>query len=197
MSKKIAITGGIGSGKSTVSNILRDKGYPVYSCDEIYAELTRSKAYINEIAKAFPAAIKQGEIDKKSLAEIIFTNEQERIRLNKIAHPLVMNMLLKRMNENQSNVIFAEVPLLLEGNFENLFDQTIVVLRNLEDRIHSVCVRDGISSEKAMERLNAQFNYDDIQSKNRLQKIGAILIENKGDLSSLEHSVEIALKGVM
>ena len=197
MSKKIAITGGIGSGKSTVSNILRDKGYPVYSCDEIYAELTSSKTYINEIAKAFPSVVTQGKIDKKSLAEIIFTNAQERIRLNKIAHPLVMKTLLERMNENQSNVIFAEVPLLLEGNFENLFDQTIVVLRNLEDRIHSVCVRDGISPEKAMERLNAQFNYDDIQSKNRLQKIGAILIENKGDLSSLEHSVEIALKGLM
>ena len=197
MSKKIAITGGIGSGKSTVSNILRDKGYPVYSCDEIYAELTSSKTYINEIAKAFPSVVTQGKIDKKSLAEIIFTNAQERIRLNKIAHPLVMKTLLERMNENQSNVIFAEVPLLLEGNFEDLFDQTIVVLRNREQRISSVCARDGISPEKAMERLNAQFNYDDIQSKNRLQKIGAIVIENRGDFSSLEHSVEIALKGLM
>ena len=194
MSKKIAITGGIGSGKSTVSNILRDKGYPVYSCDEIYAELTSSKTYINEIEKAFPAAIKQGKIDKKSLAEIIFTNEQERIRLNKIAHPLVMNTLLERMNENQSNVIFAEVPLLLEGNFENLFDQTIVVLKNFDDRIRSVCSRDGISPEKALERLNAQFDYDDIHSKNRLQKMGAIFIENKGDFSALQRSVEIALK---
>ncbi len=197
MSKKIAITGGIGSGKSTVSNILRDKGYPVYSCDEIYAELTSSKAYINEMKKAFPAAIKQGEIDKKSLAEIIFTNEQARIRLNKIAHPLVMKTLLERMNENQSKIIFAEVPLLLEGNFQNLFDQTIVVLRNLEDRIRSVCSRDGISPEKAVERLNAQFDYDNIESKNRLQNIGAIFIENKGDFSTLKHSVEIALKDLM
>ena len=194
MSKKIAITGGIGSGKSTVSNILRDKGYPVYSCDEIYAELTNSKSYINEIAKAFPAAVKQGEIDKKSLAEIIFTNEQERLRLNKIAHPLIMQTLLKQMNQDENQIVFAEVPLLLEGNFENLFDQTIVVLRNQEDRIRSICARDGISPEKARERLNAQFDYDNIESKNRLQKIGAIFIENKGDFSALEHCVEIALK---
>ena len=194
MKKKIAITGGIGSGKSTVSNILRDKGYPVYSCDEIYKELINSKAYIKEIEKAFPGVVKQGEIDKKSLAEIIFTNEQERIRLNKIAHPLVMQTLFERMNKTEREIVFAEVPLLLEGNFENLFDQTIVVLRNLEDRIHSVCARDGISPKKAMERLNAQFDYDDIQSKNRLQKIGAIFIENKGDFSALENNVNLALK---
>ena len=194
MSKKIAITGGIGSGKSTVSNILRDKGYPVYSCDEIYAELTNSKTYINELEKAFPAVVKQGKIDKKSLAEIIFTNEQERMRLNKIAHPLIIKTLLERMNENESEIVFAEVPLLLEGNFENLFDQTIVVLRNLEDRIRSICTRDGISLEKAVERLNAQFDYDDIQSKNQLQKNGAIFIENKGDILTLKNTVDVALK---
>ena len=197
MKKKIAITGGIGSGKSAVSNILRDKGYPVYSCDEIYAELTSSKTYINQIAKAFPTVVKQGEIDKKSLAEIIFTNEQERMRLNQIAHPLIMDALLKSMNKNENSLVFAEVPLLLEGNFENLFDQTIVVLRPLAERIRSVCARDGISPEKAMERLNAQFDYDNIHSKNRLQKIGARIIENKGDFSALEHSVEIALKDIM
>ena len=194
MSKKIAITGGIGSGKSTVCNILRDKGYPVYSCDEIYAKIVNSKQYISEIEKAFPAVIKKGEIDKKCLAAIIFSDEQERIRLNKIAHPLIMQTLLKQMNDDKNQIVFAEVPLLLEGEFENLFDQTIVVLRNQEERILSICERDGISPEKALERINAQFNYDDIKSKNRLEKIGMIFIENKGDLSALENSVDGALK---
>lgn len=194
MKKKIAITGGIGSGKSTVSNILRDKGYPVYSCDEIYEELIHSKTYINEIEKAFPTAIKQRKIDKTRLAEIIFANEQERIRLNQIAHPLIMQMLLERMNKTESEIVFAEVPLLLEGKFEDLFDQTIVVLRNLEDRIRSICARDGISPKKAVKRLNAQFDYDDIRSKNRLQQMGAIFIENKGGLSTLENNVDFALK---
>lgn len=194
MSKKIAITGGIGSGKSTVSNILRDKGYPVYSCDEIYKELTKSKAYIDEIEKAFPVVVKQGRIDKKSLADIVFHDEKQRIRLNQIAHPLVMKTLLARMNENKNQIIFAEVPLLLEGNFEKLFDQTIVVLRNREERLKAVCERDGVSLEKATERMNAQFDYDDPQSKNRLQKIGAIFIENTGDFFSLKNNVTIALK---
>jgi dephospho-CoA kinase len=114
MGKKIAITGGIGSGKSTVSNILKVKGYPVYSCDEIYAELVNSKIYIDEIKKVFPTAVKQGKIDKKCLAEIIFSDKQERTRLNEIAHPLIMQTLLARMNESDSQIVFAEVPLLLE-----------------------------------------------------------------------------------
>ncbi len=197
MGKKIAITGGIGSGKSTVSNLLRDIGYPVYSCDEIYEKIVNSKTYINEIKKVFPNAIRQGEIDKKRLAEIIFTNEQARKRLNAIAHPLIMQTLLKQMEENKSQMVFAEVPLLLEGSFENLFDKTIVILRNREERIRSVCERDGISSEKAINRINAQFNYDDIDCRNRLQKSGVIFIENKGDISALKKSVNAALKHLM
>ena len=196
MGKKIAITGGIGSGKSTVSNILKDKGYPVYSCDEIYAELVNSKIYIDEIKEVFPTAVKQGKIDKKCLAEIIFSDKQKRTRLNKIAHPLIMQTLLARMNENDSQIVFAEVPLLLEGNFENLFDKTIVVLRSREERIRSICTRDGIPPEKAEERLNAQFDYDAIESKNRLQKLGAIFIENIGDVSALKNSVNVTLKNL-
>ncbi len=197
MSKKIAITGGIGSGKTTVSNLIKEKGYPVYSCDEIYKELIESTIYIKEIEKAFPAAIKQGKIDKKSLAEIIFSNKQERKRLNEIAHPLIMEALLDRMNKNENKLVFAEVPLLFEENFENLFDQTIVVLRNREERIRSICERDGISPEKAIERLNAQFDYDDVSSKNHLQKIGTIFIKNKGDVNALKKNVELVLKDLM
>ena len=194
MSKKIAITGGIGSGKSTVSSILRDKGYPVYSCDQVYADLIHEEQYINELKKTFPTVVKKGEIDKKRLAEMVFTNEENRIKLNKIAHPLIMKTLFEHMNERESEIVFAEVPLLLEGHFENLFDKTIVVFRNREDRIQAICARDGISTEKAIERINAQFDYDHIQSKNYLQKIGAIFIENEGDFFKLENDVNVALK---
>ena len=196
MSKKIAITGGIGSGKTTVSNMIKEKGYPVYSCDEIYKELINTKLYVKEIEKAFPDAVKGGEIDRKRLSETIFSNEQARKRLNKIAHPLIMETLLDRMNKNESEFVFAEVPLLFEGNFENLFDNTLVVLRNREERICSVCERDCVSPEKAIERLNAQFDYDDLASRNRLQKLGVIFIENKGDIVALKQSVAVALKNL-
>lgn len=194
MHKKIAITGGIGSGKSAVAQIIRDQGYPVYSCDEIYAELIHSQSYINAVEKAFPTAIKQGKIDKKALADIVFSNEEARIRLNKIAHPLIMQTLLKRMEEATGEIVFAEVPLLFEGNFENLFDHTIVVLRNRELRIRSVCERDVISVKKAEQRVNAQFNYDDVAAEKHFKKINAILIKNEGDLNLLSRRVVDTLK---
>lgn len=197
MNKKIAITGGIGSGKSAVLNIIKEKGYPVYSCDEIYKELITAELYVKEIEKVFPNVVNEGKIDRKRLAEIIFSNEQARTRLNEISHPLIMKTLMERMNETASQLVFAEVPLLFEGNFENLFDKTIVVLRNREERIRSICVRDAISQKEANERMHSQFNYDDLSSQNRIKKIGAILIENKGDVISLKKNVERVLKDLL
>ena len=197
MNKKIAITGGIGSGKSAVLNIIEEKGYPVYSCDEIYKELITAALYVKEIEKAFPNVVNEGQIDRKRLAEIIFSNEQARTRLNEIAHPLIMKTLLERMNETASQLVFAEVPLLFEGNFENLFDKTIVVLRNREERIRSICARDAISQKEANERMHSQFNYDDLSSQNHIKQIGAILIENKGDVISLKKNVERVLKDLL
>ena len=196
MGKKIAITGGIGSGKSTVSNILKEKGYPVYSCDEIYAELIHSEDYICAIKKAFPSVVKEGKIDKKLLSDIIFSNAQARTRLNEIAHPLIMKRLFERMNETDGEIVFAEVPLLFEGDFENLFERTIVVMRNVNERVRAVCMRDGISAQKAKERINAQFDYDNPKNAERYQKCGAIFLENEGGIQSLKKSVEQLLKNL-
>ena len=196
MGKKIAITGGIGSGKSTVSNILKEKGYPVYSCDEIYAELIHSENYICAIEKAFPSVVKEGKIDKKLLSNIIFSNAQARTRLNEIAHPLIMKRLFERMNETDGEIVFAEVPLLFEGDFENLFERTIIVMRKVDERVRAVCMRDGISAQKAKERINAQFDYDNPKNAERCQKCGAIFLENEEGIQSLKKSVEQLLKNL-
>ena len=194
MIKKIAITGGIGSGKTTICQIIKEYGYSVYSCDEIYAQILHSEYYIHEIEKAFPSVLKQGEIDKKLLSNIIFSNKQERIRLNKIAHPIIMDTLLKKMNGEKDGLVFAEVPLLFENGFENLFNQTIVVIRDLNARIQAVCVRDGISTQKAMERIKAQFDYENPESLERYKKCNAILLENKGEISTLKDNIKNLLK---
>ena len=82
MKQKIAITGGIGSGKSIVAKILREKGYTVYSCDEIYKEVIISPTYIQQVGKEFPSCIEKGEINRKLLAAIVFNNSQKLNRLN-------------------------------------------------------------------------------------------------------------------
>ena len=76
MKKKIAVTGGIGSGKSTVCKLIENMGYSVFSCDKIYQNIIHSKRYVQEIERVFPSVVKQGEIDKKLLSEIVFSNEK-------------------------------------------------------------------------------------------------------------------------
>ena len=78
MKKKIAITGGIGSGKSTVCKCLSEMGYSVFSCDKIYNELIFEPSYISKIEKAFPGVVVHNQIDKTRLASIIFSSDTAR-----------------------------------------------------------------------------------------------------------------------
>ena len=181
MKKKIAVTGGIGSGKSYISNCLKELGYSVFSCDEIYKEVIQSPIYITEVSKIFPNCVLDGVIDRKKVSEEIFSNADKRAQLNAISHPLIMQKLCAYMDECASAYVFAEVPLLFEGKFENLFDGILVVYRNMQDRINSLINRDGISEEEISKRINAQFDYDAPASVERLKKCGAKLFENNTD----------------
>ncbi len=193
MKKCIAITGGIGSGKSTVINIIKEEGYPVFSCDEIYKEVVLEKEYIAEIEKNFPSVVEKGNINRRALSHIVFSNEKARETLDNLSHPRIMARLLERMRSCEADFVFAEVPLLLEGGYENLFDNVIVVLRREKDRLHDVMQRDNAKEEDVLARMRAQFDYDNINNRNIN---GAIFINNDAALSKLKTSVEIALQTI-
>ena len=183
MKKCIAITGGIGSGKSSVLRFLGERGYPVFSCDEIYREIILSPDYIQKIAVNFPKCIINGNIDRKLLAEVVFKNSEKLALLNGIAHPLIMDRLFEKMHACAEETVFAEVPLLFEGHYEKRFDAVIVVLRHKADRVRSIMMRDGITEKEALRRISMQFDYDN--GKMRFDKSNAILIENNGSISDL------------
>ena len=158
---KIAITGGIGSGKSTVCKIIKAKGYPVFSCDEIYAELLNDGNLTEDIVKYFGSDILNGGggIDRKKLASRVF-NDGEKLRiLNGITHPKIFEEMFTRA-ENCGGVVFFEVPVLFECGYQNLFDNVIVVLRNRKDRVEYVKIRDNISDKEVENRINKQYDYD-------------------------------------
>jgi len=183
--KKIAITGGIGSGKSTVLELIKDQGFPVFSCDEIYKEIIVSKEYIQKIKENFPTAVKNGLIDKQILSALIFKDEKKRCMLNQIAHPLIMKRLFWKMDLSNYNLVFAEVPLLFEGNFENLFDAVIVVKRDLKSRINSVATRDNLTAIEVESRINAQFLYDSPKGQIRIKNSNAYVIDNNTSIQNL------------
>ena len=189
MKKKIAITGGIGSGKSTVLREISKMGYPVFSCDEIYKKVIITPTYMEEIRRHFPNCIKDGKVDRQALSTAIFQNENSRKKLNELSHPLIMSNLLTQMDASPSRVVFAEVPLLFEGNFESLFDGVIVVSRKIEERIQSLIVRDNITKEEINARISAQFDYHSETAAQRLKNCNAYIIENEGDISNLQTKI--------
>lgn len=195
MGKKIAVTGGIGSGKSTVLTLLKNLGYPVFSCDEIYREITESQAYVKEIETLFPSCVENGKINRKALAEIVFNDEERRKQLNALAHPLIMKTLIERM-ECEPSFSFAEVPLLWEGNYQDLFDYILVVTRKKGARIQAVIQRDGTTVEKVERRIVAQVDYDatDFLKKDNASKIR--FIENNSSLQNLEEEIKKAINSI-
>ncbi len=186
MKQKIAITGGIGSGKSTLVKLIQESGFAVHSCDEIYQTIIKSPLYVKEIKKIFPSAVRENSIDKNVLAQIVFDDNAARQKLNSIAHPLIMQELSKRMDESDGEMVFAEVPLLFEANLENAFDLIIVIMRMGAQRIQAVSFRDNSSIEQVRKRIHAQVDYQSKTMQKRIKNCNAFIIDNNGDFEHLK-----------
>lgn len=155
---KIAITGGIGSGKSTVSKFIKQRGFNVISCDDIYRELLQKEYFLKELAKVFgDRVVSNGKLNRKYLSEIVFSDSEKLELLNRFTHPAIMRECFARMKDELN---FCEIPLLFESGYQNLFDNVIVVLRDRAARITAIKERDGLQHQEICKRIESQFNYD-------------------------------------
>lgn len=181
---KIAITGGIGSGKSTALKILRSRGNVVFSCDEIYSELLNYGELTKKIAELFGEEVidRDGKLNRGRLSEIVFADEEKLKLLNSLTHREIMSEMLRR-GEEEKGVVYFEVPLLFEGKFESLFDGVVVLLRDENVRISSVCLRDGVSEESVKKRIIVQHNYE-ISDYSEYY-----VIHNNGNIDNLEQNI--------
>ncbi|HIY99489.1 MAG TPA: dephospho-CoA kinase [Firmicutes bacterium] len=186
---KIAVTGGLGSGKSEFCGILREMGYPVFSCDEINRELWKDPSYLSELAGLFPDCLTDGLPDKTKLSRKVFSDERARARLNALSQPRIMQELIGRMNRFPTTV-FAEVPLLFEGGYEKLFDAVIALRRDKETRISAVSKRDGLTRTDALARIQRQFDPDKLEEKQ------CLIVENDGDRAALKQKAELILQAI-
>ena len=184
--KLIAITGGIGSGKSTVSKIIKDLGYPVFSADEVYKNLMKNKDFVKKIYNGLGIESNSYNFDKSLISSKVFNDKEMLKKLNEITHPEVMNELIK-LSKEKGGVVFNEVPLLFESNCQDKFDKVIVISRNREDRIKSVIKRSNLTAEEVESRMNAQVDYDNMD----LSKY--IVIKNDGNKQSFIDKLKLAL----
>ena len=194
--KRIAITGGIGSGKSTVLTILKEKGYPVFSCDEIYKKVITDKEYIRQVGLIFPGVIKNGEIDRKILAEIVFSDDENRKKLEAIAHPLIMSEVNKEISLLNNDISFVEVPLLFEGGYISFFDGIIVVKRNKDLRIEAVRKRDNLEKNAIEKRISSQFDYDSVKNECILKNKKIKIIMNDSSIEDLNKQIDFILNEI-
>lgn len=203
----IAVTGGIGSGKSFASDIIKSLGYQTFSCDEIAKNMYDDENLKSAVINLFGEKIldSNGNISKKNIADIVFSDKAALKKLNELTHPYIVKTLFDNI-KNASGVVVSEVPVLFESGLQNDFDEVFIIKRDLKSRIDSVVKRSAMTEEAITARINSQFDYETglpalvKESETRL-KSGLFspvytIIYNDGDSSSLKASLISALSKV-
>ena len=178
---KIAIIGGIGSGKSEVSKIIESFGNLVISADEIYKEISETKEYLDELNVSFPGSVKDGKLDREFLGKLVFNNKEELAKLNAIAHPKVMARIEELSKDKE--VVYIEVPVFIGTAFEKYFDKVILVESEIKFRISRIIKRSGYDKEYAKKIIASQ------PSDEELEKFATVIVKNNKDLTALRQAL--------
>lgn len=192
--KLIALTGGIGAGKSTVSSILEKLGAYVINADEASRELMQPekeayKAILNEFGNKI--LLDNKEIDRKALAEIVFSDKAKLAVLNKITHPLIYAEMRRRAELSKHSVVCMEIPLLFSTECPIKFDMSVAVITAPEIRIERVMKRDGATRKQAELRIANQL------PDSELCRLADYVIENNNDTESVYAEAEKLYRGLI
>ncbi len=163
MTKIIGLTGGIGSGKTTVANYFKELGIPVYIADVEGKKITESPKILKSIKDAFGSAVFDEErLNRQKVSQIVFNDSEKLKQLNSIIHPEVEKHFMNWVN-NHSNfsLVVKETALLFESGSYKKCDFVITVIAPLEDRINRVIKRDAITRENVLKRIDNQWSDED------------------------------------
>lgn len=164
MPLRVGITGGIGSGKTYVCQLLRHLGYPVFHADEEAKAITESNNLVVEaIKKQFGENIyTQGKLNRKEVATRVFSNPQELAKLNAIVHPAVAQSFeLWCSKHSDVRLVFKEAAILFETGLYKELDKNILVTAPLDIRVQRVMERDKVTRDEVTARMANQMNDED------------------------------------
>ncbi|MBR3301448.1 MAG: dephospho-CoA kinase [Firmicutes bacterium] len=189
------LTGGTGSGKTTVANYLKEMGYTVIDADVIARSLTDpGSEVLRLLAETFGEEIlaEDGSLIRKRLGDIVFNNKEKLQQLNDIMGPSMDKAFLKALNdavlERPYSKVFFDAPTLYESGREYMVDKVWVVAAGLETRIRRIMDRDGLSREQVLARMANQ-----LPEEEKIRRAD-VVIYNDGTLEDLRCAVEKALK---
>lgn len=195
----IGLTGGIGTGKSTVSQILKDRGFPVIDLDVISHEVIEFSSVVEKIVQNFGREVLDEDeagnytVSREKLGKIIFSDKKKRLALNSIMHPEILKVMHKKILECKSEknkIIFVEVQLLFEVQWEKEFDYILLVAAKRDMQVRRVLERDKRSEEEAWNIINSQMSLDEKREKSDF------VIENDGNMDDLNKKVDKFLKSL-
>ncbi len=190
---QVGLTGGIGSGKSTVARMFEELGAFVIDSDELAREAVEpGSPGLLDVAALWPGVVRAGELDRAALARIVFDDAAARERLNAIVHPTVRRLAAERAaSARPGQLVVQMIPLLFETGSEGRFEKTIVVVAPEGARIERAASRDGATQEQIRARIASQIPVD--QARRRADYV----IENDGDLPHLHRQVRTIYDALM
>lgn len=192
----IGLTGGILSGKSTVSQMLARKGAVIIDADKVGHEAYRPQTPVwHQVAEAFGKDILQanGEIDRKKLGQIVFSDPQALERLNRIMHPAMHDVMKERIEQLRRQgvgVVVLEAAVLIEANWTDLVDQVWVTQASEENVIQRLVNRSGLSEAQARARIRFQLSAEE------RARHAHVIIDTNCSLAEVEAKVDALWEGV-
>ncbi|WP_323704612.1 dephospho-CoA kinase [Mammaliicoccus sp. Dog046] len=192
MTKVIGLTGGIATGKSTVSRLLEDYNFYIVDADVASRKaVEKGSEGLQQVKDTFgEQAILNGEMNRPYIGSIVFNDEQMREKLNQIIHPIVRNIMEEEKNiglSNNQNVIM-DIPLLFENKLEDTVDETWLVYTTEEIQKQRLMKRNNLSETEAMSRIKSQLSIED--KKLRADEI----IDNNKSLDDLKKTLKTFLE---
>lgn len=188
----LGLTGGIGSGKSTIAKIFQSFGVPIYNSDDRAKNILFSDKEVHDaLREEFGSSIFTNDLpDREKLAQLVFTNENKLKALNAIIHPRVAEDFEQWKNQQKSKIVLKEAAILIESGACKSVDKIVVVSAPEDIRIQRVMHRDNVSKEDVIVRMKNQFSEEE-----RL-KYADFIVDNSGN-QHLISQVEKIIKELM
>lgn len=188
----LGLTGGIGTGKSTVVNMLKEKGIPVVDTDLISREVIEYPEIIEKIKLEISNEVFDfnNKLDRKKMSEIVFENQEKLKKLNEIMHPEILKKMWDEVEELKKNhkIIVVDVPLLFEINMEKEVDKILLIYASKEIQLKRIMERDGRTREEAVKIISSQMPLYKKREKSDYT------IQNNDSLENLEKKLEKILE---
>lgn len=183
----IGLTGQSGSGKTTVCEQLSDNNCYILNCDKLAHVVLNSALCLEKIVEEFSVNILDSDknLNRKALAAIVFGDREKLDKLNKITHPIIVDAIAKKIDENKllNDIIILDAPTLFESGANRLCDKIIGVVSNEENLIKRIMARDNITLEAVKKRLSTQHNIDFFKEH------CDYIIENNSDIIDLKKQI--------